>query len=264
MRFITQKNRSILREMVATDFKVRYQGSILGYLWSFLRPLFLFLILYIVFTKVFKVGKSIEHYPVYLLLGIVLWNFFTESTSNAMTSIVARGDLIKKISIPKYLLIVSSVSSALINLALNLVIIFLISIYTNVHIGFGWLMIFPLTLELVFIALGLGFLLSTIFVKFRDLTYVWEVLMQAAFYATPIIYPLSLISNVKFQKMILLNPIAQIIQDARSFLITKQTITGWQILSNLEKTIPFIIIIIIAVTGVFYFRSQSKYFAENI
>jgi len=264
MRFITQKNSSILREMVGTDFKVRYQGSILGYMWSFLRPLFLFLILYIVFTKIFKVGKTVQYYPVYLLLGIVLWNFFTEATSNAMTSIVARGDLIKKISIPKYLLIISSVSSAFINLILNLIIIFFISIFTKVPLGFGWFMIIPLSLELVILALSLGFMLSTIFVKFRDLTYVWEVFIQAAFYATPILYPLSLITNVKFQKLLMINPVAQVIQDARYFLVTHQTIISWKILSPIETTIPMLIILIIAIPGIFYFKKQSKYFAENI
>jgi ABC-2 type transport system permease protein len=108
IRFLNQKNRSILREMVVTDFKVRYQGSVLGYAWSVLRPLFIFVILYIVFVKFLRIGGDIPFFAIYLLLGIVLWQFFSDTTNTAMTSIVARGDLIKKISIPRYLVVVSS------------------------------------------------------------------------------------------------------------------------------------------------------------
>src|SRR3989344_4969105 len=101
MRYLNKRNRAILREMVVTDFKVRYQGSVLGYLWSLLRPLFMFATLYVVFVYIFKLNKGIEHYPAYLLLGIVLWNFFVETTTIGMTAVVQRGDLIRKISIPR-------------------------------------------------------------------------------------------------------------------------------------------------------------------
>jgi len=96
MRLFTDKNKSILREMIVTDFKVRYQGSILGYAWSVLKPLFLFVILYVVFVKFLRIGGDIEHFPIYLLLGIVLWSFFAEATITGMNSIVNRGDLLKK------------------------------------------------------------------------------------------------------------------------------------------------------------------------
>jgi ABC-2 type transport system permease protein len=264
MRIFTQKNYSILRELITTDFKVRYQGSVLGYLWSFLRPLFLFFILYIVFTHVFKLGKSIPHYPVYLLLGIVLWNFFTESTSNAMTSIVVRGELIKKISIARYSLVLSSISSALINLIFNLFIIFAIAFISNVSITLGWLMLAPLVLELILLAMGLGFLLSTLFVVFRDLTYIWEVILQAAFYLTPIIYPVALVNNKLLEKIIMLNPVAQIIQDARYFIVTKHTTTGWSVLSGYSEIIPIFLIVLILIFGGLYFKRESKYFAERI
>ncbi|RKW02124.1 MAG: ABC transporter permease, partial [Candidatus Saccharimonas sp.] len=90
---LQRKNRILLRELVVTDFKLRYQGSVLGYLWSILKPIFLFIILYIVFDKFLGLGKQVEHYPVYLLVGIVLWNFFSEATVQGLQSIVSRGDL---------------------------------------------------------------------------------------------------------------------------------------------------------------------------
>src|SRR5258706_11319272 len=98
---LSKQNRALLSELVRTDFKLRYQGSVLGYAWSLLRPLLLFLILYVVFVKFFNFGKGVPHYPVYLLLGIVIWNFFGEMTSQSLGSIVSRGDLVRKIRIPR-------------------------------------------------------------------------------------------------------------------------------------------------------------------
>src|SRR3954464_10178150 len=99
-RVFSKQNRALLSELVRTDFKLRYQGSVLGYAWSLLRPLMLFVILYAVFVKVLKTGGGIPHFPIYLLLGIVIWNFFLEMTTQSLGSIVGRGDLIRKISIP--------------------------------------------------------------------------------------------------------------------------------------------------------------------
>lgn len=263
MRFINQKNRSILREMVVSDFKVRYQGSVLGYLWSLLRPLFIFLILYIVFTKFLKIGAGVPHYPVYLLMGIVLWNFFTESTTIASTSVIDRSDLIRKINIPRYLVVVSSVAAALINLSINLVVIFGFAIINGLTPMKSWLLIPLLIIELLILSISLGFILSALFVKYRDVKYVWEVVLQAGFYATPILYPLSLLA-LKFQKILMLNPMAQIIQDARWALVSHQTITGWDILRPRYIFIPVLIILIFVVIAVPYFKKQSKYFAENI
>src|SRR3981081_1309190 len=103
----SNKNRALLSELVRTDFKLRYQNSALGYAWSLLRPLLLFLILYVVFVRFLKLGTGVEHYPVYLLLGIVIWNFFTEMTVQSLGSIVARGDLIRKIRIPRWIIVLS-------------------------------------------------------------------------------------------------------------------------------------------------------------
>lgn len=263
MRFITQKNRSILREMVSTDFKVRYQGSVLGYAWSVLRPLFLFIILYVVFTKFLKIGGNIPHYPVYLLMGIVLWSFFTEATSIAMTSVVARGDLIKKISIPRYLVVASTAFSALINLGLNLIILFIIALLNGLDPMKSWLLLPFLILELFVFAIALGFFLSALFVKYRDASYVWEVLLQAGFYGTPILYPISILAE-KYQKLLMLNPMAQIIQDSRWAFVSHDTLSSWKILSMPYLLVPFLIIIGFIFLAINYFKSQAKYFAENI
>jgi ABC-2 type transport system permease protein len=264
-RFITKQNRALLSELVRTDFKLRYQGSVLGYAWSLLRPLLLFVILYVVFVKFLKLGNGIPHYPVYLLLGIVLWNFFNEMTMQSLGSIVGRGDLIRKIRIPRWIVVLSSSISALINLLLNLVVILVFMFLNHVDLLQTGLW-FPLILiEIYLFALGLSLFLSAAFVKFRDISYIWEVILQAGFYLTPILYPLSRITNLTFQKLILLNPMAQSVQDARYSLITHQTLTAHRVFAGgLYECVPFVIVLVVLAIGVTYFKKQSKYFAENI
>lgn len=257
------RNKSILREMVSTDFKVRYQGSILGYAWSVLKPLFIFVILYIVFVKFLRIGNNIPHFPVYLLSGIILWNFFVEATSSAMSSVVGRGDLIKKISIPRYLVVLSSVFSALINLCLNMIILLLIALINGVRPMNTWLLLPLILFELLVLSLALGFILSALFVKYRDASYTWEVILQAGFYATPILYPLSIIAE-KYQKIIMLNPMAQIIQDSRWAFVDHQTLSSWKVLNMPWLMFPVLLISIFVLIAVKYFKSQAKYFAENI
>jgi ABC-2 type transport system permease protein len=261
MRYFSAKNRSILREMVASDFKIRYQSSALGYLWSALRPLFQFVILYVVFTYILKLGKGVEHYSVYLLLGTVLWGFFVESTMIGMTSVVSKSDLIRKISIPKYLTVLSTSISAAINLAINLVIVFVFALINGVTPSISWLLIIPIAIELFAFSTAVSFFLSALYVKLRDITYVWEVGLQAAFYATPILYPLTLVDE-QYRKWFFFNPMAQIIQDARYAVVTKQSITSWGTSAKIAIASPILVICAVLLSEV-YFRSQSKWFAEN-
>lgn len=255
----------LLRELVRTDFKLRYQNSVLGYLWSLLRPLFLFVILYFVFAKFLKVGGTIPHYPVYLLLGIILWNYFVEVTSGSVGAVVGRGDLLRKINFPKYVIILSGSFSALINLCLNFVVIAVFIILSHVQVSWRALLVLPLVAELFVISIALAFFLSALFVKFRDVTYIWDVSTQVGFYATPILYTLAQVPH-RFAKLLILNPLAQIIQDARYSLITTQTTTIGQLYDNnkLIWLIPITLTVFIAVLASWYFRSQSKNFAEEV
>ena len=209
---LQRKNRILLRELVVTDFKLRYQGSVLGYLWSILKPIFLFIILYIVFDKFLGLGKQVEHYPVYLLVGIVLWNFFSEATVQGLQSIVSRGDLIRKINFPKYIIVISGTISAFINLAINMVVILGFCLVNGVQWSLEGLLVIPLILELYVLSLAVAFFLATINVKYRDIGYLWEIFMQAAFYATPVIYPLQMVMErmPAAAPYLMLNPAAQI------------------------------------------------------
>lgn len=257
----------LLKQLVKTDFKLRYQGSVLGYVWSLLRPLALFVILYFVFAKVFKVGDAIPHYPVYLLTGIVIWNYFTEVTTGSVGAIVGKGDLLRKINFPKYVIILAGSFSALINLALNSVIIVVFMIINGVELRATALLLPILILELFIFSLALAFFLSAVFVKFRDINYIWEVIIQGAFYATPILYPLSLVSSQSLvvAKIMMLNPIAQIIQDVRYVLITPETQTISQLYgSPWARLIPLGMATVLVIASAWYFRKRSKYFAEEV
>lgn len=264
-RVFSKKNRSLLAELVRTDFKLRYQGSVLGYAWSLLRPLLLFLILYVVFVKFFNFGQGIPHFPVYLLLGIVIWNFFAEMTAQSLGSIVSRGDLVRKVRIPRWIIILSSSISALINLFLNLLVVIIFLWINHVDLLKTSLLLPLILLEVYVFAVGLSLFLAAAFVKYRDIGYIWEVILQAGFYLTPILYPIARITNLTFQKLIMLNPMAQAVQDARYAVVTHQTGTIYQVFGGgWYKFLPFMIVIIIFLAGLAYFRSQSKFFAENI
>lgn len=263
----SRKNRILLAELVRTDFKLRYQASALGYLWSILSPLLLFSILYVVFDLVLGVGREIEHFPVYLLLGVILWRFFTEATNNGLKAIVQRGSLIRKINFPRYIIVISGTISSLINLLINLAVVFVFAFINQVDIGWAALLSVPLIIELYIFALAIAFFLAAVNVFFRDIGYLWDVFMQAAFYATPIIYPLYLVyeKNPMAAEILLFNPIAQVIQDARYVLVTSDTQTLWQLSSNtFTLLIPFFVIIITSIVAAIYFKHQSKKFAEYV
>ena len=262
-----KKNRILLSELTKTDFKLRYQGSALGYLWALLRPLMMFAILYVVFAKLLRFGGDIDHYPVYLLTGTTMWSFFTECTSQGIQAMVVRGDLIRKISFPKYIVVISATLTAVINMLINLVVVIIFALINGVEPSWTWLLV-PLSLiELYALALGISFLLGAINVKYRDITSIWDVCIQALFYAVPIIYPVSMVisSSVIAAKIILLNPIAQCIQDIRHNLITHETITTWNYINNpFLQVLPIILIILLLILAALYFRKKSKFFAEEI
>lgn len=266
-QILNRRNRILLKELTKTDFKLRYQGSVLGYLWALLRPMMLFAILYFVFTKVFRFGDGIPHYAVYLLTGVVLWNFFMESTNQGIQAIVGRGDLIRKISFPKWIVVVSATATALINFAINLAVIIAFALMNGVTPNFGWILILPFVVELYLLSLGISMLLGAINVKYRDISSIWEVLMQAVFYAVPIIYPISFVmaSSVTLAKILMLNPIAQAVQDIRYWLVTKEAVRTWDLIGNIGiKSVPILIVLMVLVLASAYFRKRSKRFAEEI
>jgi len=270
---LSRRNRLLLREMVKTDFKLRYQGSFLGHLWSILKPLALFAVMYVVFVRFLRFGAGIPHFAVSLLLAMTMWTFFGEAVSQGMNSIVARGDLLRKISFPKIIIVLSATVGALINFAINLVVVLVFAIINGVQ--FHWyILLAPLVfIELYLFALGLALLLSALFVRFRDVGHLWDIVMQGWFYATPIIYPLSMVyapggestvTRMTMAKVLLMSPIAQMIQDMRT-LIVLPTDTVWVFIQNpFVKAVPLAIVVAVLILGIYTFNKRSKAFAEEI
>lgn len=265
MEFFSKKNRILLREMIKTDFKLRYQGSVIGYLWSILKPLMMFAIMYVVFIHFLRLGGDVPHFPVALLLGNVIWSFFAEASNMGMVSIVTRGDLLRKLNFPKEIIVMSAVCGAAINFSINLLVVLIFTVFNGVQ--FTWTVVFAplLFVELCLLATGVAFILSTLFVRFRDLAQIWEVFMQAGMYATPIIYSLSFVMdrNALAAKLMMLNPLAQIIQDMRYFVIHPANVTVWQVINNKALiAIPYMIPILVFIIGQAVFKKHSKKFAE--
>jgi ABC-2 type transport system permease protein len=257
----------LLRQLVITDFKLRYKGSVLGYVWTLLRPLALFAILYTVFVYFLKIGSSTPHYAVYLLIGVVLWNYFIEVTNNGLSAIVGKGDLMRKLAFPRYVVVLAGSLSALINLSINLVVVLLFMILNGVNFHWEALLVIPLIIELFVLGLGVAFLLSALYVRFRDINYIWEVILQAGFYATPILYPIDLVIKVApgVAKAMMLNPVAQIIQDVRYFVVTDSTVTlGILYKSVWVYAVPLCIVLLLALLASVYFKKRSPYFAEEV
>jgi ABC-2 type transport system permease protein len=255
----------LLKQLVKTDFKLRYQGSALGYLWSLLKPLFLFVILYTVFVRFAKVDYGVDNSGVYLLLGIVIWTFFSEVTSSSVTSIVSNGDLLRKLNFPRYVIVLAVGFSALINLMLNMIIVTIFMIVGGVDVGLSIVFVPLLFIELFAFSLAIGFFLSAAYVRLRDINHIWEVVMQALFYLTPILFPLSF-APLWAQKFLIINPLAQIIQDLRYILVSRDTITIDDVFVDnpLARLIPLSIVAISVFVATKYFRARSKYFAEEI
>ena len=246
----------LIRELAWTDFKVKYNSSILGYLWSLINPLMIFGILYLVFS-VFMRFEGIEHYQLYLLLGIILWNYFSDATLNGMQSMLFKAPLMSNTIFPKWAVIVASNITSLITLCLNLLVFIVFFMFSSAAVTMrAWLIVFYL-LQLVILSFSASLFLSSFYLKFRDLHHIWSVALQIGFWLTPVIYPVSIIPG-HFRRILFLSPMARIIHDARSVLIYDSgPALGHTIVS-------FTMIIFILVTGVAVFLKRSGKFAEEI
>jgi ABC-2 type transport system permease protein len=199
-----------------TNFKLRYYGSYLGYFWSLLKPLGLFGVLYIVFTVILK--QSTPHFGVVLLLGIILWDFFVAGTMAGMNGFIGNYQMIRKVSLPRIVLVAAAVTSAFIGFVFNLMIFVLFALLDGVRFTSKALWFLPLIVALYVLVMGIGFILSIIVVKVRDTLSLWEVATQLGFWMTPIVYRMSLVPE-KWRFFIFFNPMSGTIEYSRYLLI---------------------------------------------
>lgn len=258
----------VFKELVKTNFKLRYQGSYLGVLWSVIQPLMLFAVMYVVFVKFLKFTDGTPTFPISLLCGTCLWQFFTESTSMGMRSIVDRGDLLRKIHFPNYIIVAATTMGSMISLAINLGVVILFGFFAHAHYTWRVITVIPSILQLYAISLGVALLLGSLYVYFRDIGHIWDVILQALFYATPIIYPLSMVQkNPKFSwaaDFMMLMPTTQTIMDIRHNLLSPEYVpTIWTVVDNkILCLIPYVLSVLVLWLGVHVFRKYSAKFAE--
>lgn len=242
-------------EMAFAEFKMKDQGTFLGFLWTLLHPLIYFFVLYGLFKK--WMGHHISNFPLYLIIGIVHWNFFASSTSNAITTIVGHESYIKNINFPKAILVVSSVLSVVFSHLLELVTLLVFWFFVQGKIGFKVLGLIPLLLLNIYLVISVSFILANVGVYFLDMARIWGIFTSVGLFLTPIFYSLDLLAPDK-RMIIKMNPMTHIIKAARDILI--------------DNKIPefgglfyvFILASVILIVGYKFFRSKEGYFIEKI
>jgi ABC-2 type transport system permease protein len=253
--------------MSVTEFRRTYFGTVFGYLWSLVRPLMLFGVLLFVFTKVFRLGSGLDNYPVLLLLGIVLFTFFQEATTNAVTSVAAQEGVVRKTQFPRLVIPLSTVITAAINFGLNLIVVVVFILAWGVEPSWSWLL-FPVALAALFVlTIAVSMMLSVLYVRFRDVAIIWTVVAQMLFYATPILYPLGPngLNDPSIEKLLMINPLAAIFEQVRVWVLEPSAPTAAQAAGGAIHLLPAAAIFVaVCVFAVWVFNREAPRIAEDL
>jgi ABC-2 type transport system permease protein len=254
--------------LAITDFKLKFFGSVLGYLWQLMRPLMLFGVLYAVFSVLLDFGGDARFFPVALLLGIVLYSFVAEATSGSVRCLVQRENLVRKIEFPRLAVPMATVLTALFNLSLNLVPVFVFLVLAGGRPQWSWLALPLIVLVLALFALGLSMLLSVLFVRFRDVEPIWDVVLQVMFYASPILYTVDLVREKASDGIVTLmmaNPFAATAQEARHAIVDPSHESAASAIGGTAwLVVPALAILGVLVLGYVVFDREAPRIAENL
>jgi ABC-2 type transport system permease protein len=272
-----RRHLNLTRELAVTQFKLKYTGSVLGYLWSLLKPMMIFAIMYAVFDRLLRAGAVSDRFTLQLLVGIVLWTFFAETTGTAVNAIVVNGNLINKASFPRIILVIASSLTALMTFVINLTLIVVIAgAARGLSLGWHSLVVFPLLIELYALVIGISLILSALFVFYRDLGHIWEIFVQLLFYGSAVVFPLTPLilcrpapksptGSCAVVKLVASNPVAQIIEDVRHALVTQDPRVPWTAtILGRGIVVPLLVVAALAVVGVAVFRRLAPHFSENL
>ncbi len=214
---ICYQYRHLFQQLVSKDIKLKYRRSFLGYLWSILNPLFTMLVMIIVFSHMFRF--DIENYPVYLIIGQTIFNFLNESTTMAIYSITGNAALIKKVYVPKYIFTISRVTSSMVNFLFSLLAMVLVFFFCGIQWNLHFLFIPMILLQVYVFCIGLGLFLAQAAVFFRDIQYIYNVLLTAWMYLTPIFYPIASLPKQLQDAIIMFNPMYDYIMQFRVIVL---------------------------------------------
>jgi ABC-2 type transport system permease protein len=254
--------------LATSEFKLRFYGSFLGYLWQLMRPMLLFGVLMLVFTVVVRLGNDVELYGPTLLLGIVLFTFLGDATGGAVSAMVDRENLVRKIDFPRMAVPLSVVILALFNLALNLIPVVAFLLLSGAELRWTWLELPLLVVGLAALCMGIAMILSALYVRFRDVRPIWEVVLQATFYGSGVIVPVQAIQaefGERIERILMLNPFSAVLQQARHALIAPSHPTAldsagaWWVL-----LVPAGITVGLLVFGFWYFNREAPRIAERL
>ena len=248
--------------LAVLQFRLKFYGSVLGYLWQLMRPLMLFGVLYIVFSQFVKIGEATQHYPVVLLLGIVLYTFVSEATSTSVNALVDREPLLRKVDFPRIAVPCAVVLTSLMNLGLNLIAVVIFAVISGVDLHSSLVQVPLILFALVVMVLGASMLVSALFVRYRDVQPITDVFLQMLFYGSPIIFPLEVVPE-DARPWLMLNPFAVIIQQIRHAAIDP-SIPGPFAVGAAQSAVALLLIVAIAVIGFLTFRRRAPSVAEDL
>jgi ABC-2 type transport system permease protein len=261
----TRRAFELLYVIAVTDFKKAYFGTALGYLWSITRPLMTFGVLLVVFTHVFHFASKVEHYPVFLLFGVVLFGFFQEATVMAVSSIVGHEAVVRKTQFPRLVIPLAVVFTTLFNLILNLVVAFAFILAFGISPKWSWLMLIPLLAALFVFTTAVSMLVSALYPRFRDVAIIWSVLAMALFYGTPVLYPIWSVTST-LRDVIALNPLAPIFDLTQRWIT--QPSTPWPTDPSMGGPARLIISVCIYLSvcafSIWVFRREAPRIAEEL
>lgn len=250
--------------LAVTDFKRVYFGTALGYLWSIFRPLLLFGVLLAVFTQAFRLGNDVDHYPVLLLINIVLFGVFSEATNAAVTSLVAQENVIRKTQFPRLVVPLAVVLTSVFNLGLNLVVVLVFLLAFGVDPAWTWLLFPVLLAALLVLTLAVSMLVSALYPRFRDIAIIWSVVSTALFYATPVLYPLGSVSPA-LRDVLSLNPLTPIFGLVHKWVVNPDAPSPVELLGGWGRlAVPIGIAVAVCVAAVVVFRREAPRVAEAL
>jgi ABC-2 type transport system permease protein len=253
--------------LAVTELKVRFFDSALGYLWTLIRPLLFFGVLYLVFSQLIPLGDEIEFYPVVLLMGIVLYTFVSEATGDAVESMVKHESLIRRVAFPRLVIPLAVTVTAAFNLLMNLIVVFGFMAINRVPIRWTWLELPFLLGLLIVLALGIALLLSVLYVRFRDIKPIYGVFLQALFYMTPILYPVEAIIKryPEMAKWVMCNPLAAVNQQVRYAMLDPTAPSAGAAIGGSGRLLaPLAIIAALFVAGLVCFARMAPRIAEEL
>lgn len=258
---------ALARTLAVQEFKLKFFGSVLGYAWQLMRPLMLFGVLYVVFSLIVRLGDQVPNYPVILLTSIVLFTFFTEATGAAVTSVIDRENLVRKIHFPRLVIPVATVTTAVFNLAVNLTAVAIFAAINGVHPRWTWLTIPLLLVALVLLATGIAALLSALYVRFRDVRPIWDVITQITFYASPILYPIETVLEdyPRVAHVMMCSPFAALVQETRHLVFDPSAPSAAEAIGGTWRlAIPIGIGLGLLALGLWTFNREAPKIAEEL